>query len=287
MAAQAKMMKEIINIKQETEDLSAQTVELIRPELRPEFRQQVDTIKKKLSGELGKEKASAAEAPEEHSELRESLNKCIYDVIKLGKTNGRPEFKDVIPNWHDLRVKCESITRRLELYSAIGHFRSKGGAPRAEDVYAQEPNIMYLAEKGDSRDVPTLLRVKDLVPYSVGVESPDVPALLDEAIDQIYRRTMTSIKDLCEFYGAGENDLARLIGLSRAMKSIPRIDRKIKTLMAIRDSLRRQFPEFEIRRWLHNPNPAYKGLTPVQAIFKGGMVRVLDDLNRLEEGVPN
>jgi hypothetical protein len=152
---------------------------------------------------------------------------------------------------------------------------------------------MYLAEQGEPKDVPDLLRIKDLVPYYVGEESSvaeDVEPLIDDAVEQICQRMMNSTRDLREFYAMGHDEFEQLVGLARIRanpSAAPSVERKIKSLRAIRESLERQFPEAEIRRWLHAPNSKYRGQTPVQEMMRGGMGRMLDDLNRLEEGVPN
>lgn len=267
MGAYAQMARNLKEIKEEANELSEETAEYIQPAQKPEFEREIKALKNIIKAVPHKEHITKEDLDQKLG-VATALKSHINQVIKIGLASGRDQFNRVSPSWHDLRSKCDSLGRRIELL-------------QGSNEEQMTLNLWWMAERGGEDDLPVLLDLKPLVPYTY------IP-LIEYTVERISKRLFDSYKEMQNFFGLNEKEFLRLIGLPRLEVDLPlpaNASRKLKNLNAIRDSMKAQLEEDEIKRWLHTPNPKFRGRTPAQAMLKGEVQRILGLFIRLEEGL--
>jgi len=98
-----------------------------------------------------------------------------------------------------------------------------------------------------------------------------------------------SNEELREFFNLSAEEFARLIGSASGEIDRPisqRSKQTVENLRLIKESLEAQFEKEEIDRWLHAPSPMFDDRTPIEAMAAGEVELILQELIRLEEGIP-
>ncbi len=115
-----------------------------------------------------------------------------------------------------------------------------------------------------------------------------------EALVRAIEEDGTDINGLCQSYGLKREELGRLTGFSlRALAewssgklpSAP-AKRRLQEVRRLLDALARIVRPGRIPHWLHQPNPAFDRLTPLQVIELGEIDRLWAMVHELAAGQP-
>jgi len=112
--------------------------------------------------------------------------------------------------------------------------------------------------------------------------------------DTMVKDCSHALKRLRERLEVSQEKLAQALGC--AARSVSRWEnrqsevscvflRNIQRLEQVTEKLYRLFEEEEAKRWLFSPHKKFDMKRPIDVIIQGDAGRVLDILNRLEEGV--
>ena len=124
-------------------------------------------------------------------------------------------------------------------------------------------------------------------------EENDETELAEELVSRVAETTL-DVNALCETYGLRREELGRLTGFSlRALAgwaagelpSLP-AKRRLQEVRRLLDALAEIVKRESIPEWLHQPNPAFDRLTPLQAIEVGEIDRLWAMVHDLGSGQP-
>ena len=201
-----------------------------------------------------------------------------------------------------MSYKTEGKTKAKASYSKVANLGKKGGEVKTFHYgkgSKKGKSIIYGAHKPLARKMHDHGQAVMADGGPVGfegifsAEENDETELAEELVSRV-AETTPDVNALCETYGLRREELGRLTGFSlRALAgwaagelpSLP-AKRRLQEVRRLLDALAEIVKRESIPEWLHQPNPAFDRLTPLQAIEVGEIDRLWAMVHDLGSGQP-